>query len=60
MQPSYPFIFDVGQWAVVAFVLAMTFLSGLLGGYLFGLTHTVRHGDGGGGSKSIWTYEDED
>jgi hypothetical protein len=60
MQPSYPFTLDVAQLAVVAFVLAMTFLSGVLGGYLFGLTHTVRHGDGSQGSKSIWTYEDED
>ena len=60
MQPGYPFTLDVAQWAIVAFVLAMTFSSGVLGGYLFGLTHTVRHGDGSQGSKSIWTYEDED
>ena len=60
MQPSHSFTLDVDQWAVVAFVLATTFLSGVLGGYLFGLTHTVRHGDGSQGSKSIWTYEDED
>ena len=60
MQPGYPFTLDVARWAVVAFVLAMTFLSGVLGGYLFGLTHTVRQADGSQGSKSIWTYEDED
>ena len=61
MQPGHPFTLDVAQWAVVAFVLAMTFLSGVLGGYLFGLTHTVRHGGGSQGSKSIWTYYgDED
>jgi hypothetical protein len=54
------FILNVAQWAVVAFVMAMTFLSGVLGGYLFGLTHTVRHGGDSDGSKSIWTYEDED
>jgi hypothetical protein len=60
MQPGFPFKFDVAQWAVVAFVLAMTFLSGVLGGYLFGLTHALRQGDGSDGSNSIWTYEDED
>jgi hypothetical protein len=60
MLSGYPFRLDVAQWAVVAFVLAMTFLSGVLGGYLFGLTHIVRHGDRSQGSKSIWTYEDED
>ena len=46
MHPGYPFTLDVAQLGVVAFVLAMTFLSGVLGGYLFGLTHIVRHGDG--------------
>ena len=60
MQPGHPFTLAVAQWAVAAFVLATTFLSGVLGGYLFGLTHTARHGDGTQGSKSIWTYEDED
>jgi hypothetical protein len=60
MQPGHPFIMDVGQLAIAAFVLAMTFLSGVLGGFLFGLTHTVRQGDARQGSKSIWTYEDED
>jgi NADH:ubiquinone oxidoreductase subunit 3 (subunit A) len=60
MQLSYPFTLDVTQLGLVAFVLAMTFLSGVLGGYLFGLTHTVRQGDGSQSSKSIWTYEDED
>lgn len=60
MQPGYPFILNVSQLAVVAFVLILTFLSGVLGGYLFGLTHMVRHGDDGQGSKSIWTYEDEE
>jgi hypothetical protein len=60
MQPNYPFPLDVAQWAVAAFVLAMTFLAGVLGGYLFGLTHLVRHGDGSQGSDSIWKYEDDD
>jgi hypothetical protein len=60
MHPGYPFTLDVAQLGVVAFVLAMTFLSGVLGGYLFGLTHIVRHGDGNQDAKSIWTYEDED
>lgn len=60
MHPGYPFTLDVAQLGIVAFVLAMTFLSGVLGGYLFGLTHIVRHGDGSQDAKSIWTYEDED
>jgi hypothetical protein len=60
MQPGYAFTLDLTHWAVVAFVLAMGFLSGVLGGYLFGLTHILRHGDASQDSKSIWTYEDED
>lgn len=60
MQPSYLVTLHFAQWVVVAFVLAMAFLSGVLGGYLFGLTHIARHGDSNQGSKSIWTYEDED
>lgn len=60
MQPGYAFTMDVSQWAVVTFVLAMTFLSGILAGYLLGLTHILRHGDASQGSKSIWTYEGED
>lgn len=60
MQPHYPFIFDSGQWAVVGFVLATTFLSGVLGGYLYGLTHTARLGEGNQGSRSIWIDEHED
>jgi hypothetical protein len=59
MQPGHLFTMDVGQWALAAFVLAMTFFSGVLGGFLC-LTHTVRQGDAGRGSKSIWTYEDEE
>ena len=59
MQPGHPITLDLSHLAVVGFVLAMTFLSGLLGGYLFGLTHALRNGEGGQGSKSIWTYEDE-
>lgn len=58
MQPSYLITLHFAQWAVVAFVLAMAFLSGVLGGYLVGLTHTVCHD--GQGSKSIWTYDDEE
>ena len=58
MLPGHPFMLDLGQLAIVAFVLAMTFLSGVLGGYFFGMTHALRHG--GGDSKSIWTYETED
>jgi hypothetical protein len=60
MQPSYPLTLDVAHWGIVAFVLAMTFLSGVLGGYLFCLTHTLRHDGRSQGSRSIWTYEDED
>lgn len=59
MQPSHAFMVGLDKWAVVAFLLVMTFLSGVLGGYLFGLTHALRHDEGGRGSKSIWTYEDE-
>ncbi len=59
MQPGHLFTLDLTRWALVAFVLAMTFLSGVLGGYLFGLTRALRHGEGGPGSKSIWTCEDE-
>jgi hypothetical protein len=60
MQPGYPFILNVSQLAVVAFVLILTFLSGVLGGYLFGLTHIVRQGDGSQDAKSIWTYEEKE
>lgn len=59
MQPSYPFTFNVAQWGLVAFVLAMAFFSGVLGGYLVGLTHTAR-GDGEQNAKSIWTFDDEE
>ena len=59
MQPDHLLALDVDQWAVVAFVLAMTFLSGVFGGYLFGLTHSLRFGEGSQDSKSIWKYEDE-
>ena len=61
MQPGYPFTMDIAHWALVAFVLAMTFLSGVLGGFLLGLTHLVRHGNGNQDSKSIWAhYGDEE
>jgi hypothetical protein len=61
MQPIHSFTMDIHQWALVTFVLATTFLSGVLGGFLFGLSHTVRHGDGSQDTKSIWTYyEDEE
>lgn len=60
MQPGFPFTMDISRWAVVAFLLAMTFLSGILAGYLLGLTHTLRHGDGSQNAKSIWTYEGEE
>lgn len=59
MQPGYPLRMDFAAWAVVAFVLAIMFLSGLLAGYLFGLTQLVRNGHAGRPSKSIWTVEDE-
>jgi hypothetical protein len=55
MQPGYLFPLNLSQWGVAAFVLATMFLSGLLGGYLFGLAHAQRHGES---SKSIWEYED--
>jgi hypothetical protein len=60
MQPGHPFTMDVAQWAIEAFVLAMMFLSGVLGGYLLCLSHTVRQGHASQSSKSIWTYEDEE
>ncbi len=59
MQAGYPVTLHFAQWPVVAFVLAMMFLSGLLGGYLFGLTHALRHRDDHQRSKSAWTYEDD-
>jgi hypothetical protein len=59
MLPGYPFLLDAYHWAVVVFVLAMTFLSGALGGFFFGLTHALRHGEGDRGSKSIWTFDEE-
>jgi hypothetical protein len=59
MQPGYPLRLDLAQWALVAFVLATMFFSGVLAGYLMGLTHLVRHGERKPGSRSIWTYEDE-
>jgi hypothetical protein len=60
MQPGYLFNLDTAKWSVVAFVLATTFLSGVLGGYLFGLARALRHLDDSNGSRSIWTYEDEE
>lgn len=60
MPTGYPLSLDATQWGVVAFVLAMAFLSGVLGGYLFGLTHAVRQGSGNQAPRSIWTCEDED
>lgn len=60
MQLGYPLTLSVAQWGIVAFVLGMTFLSGVLGGYLCGLTHTVRQWNDRQAPKSIWTYEDED
>jgi hypothetical protein len=59
MQPGYPTTLHFAQWPVVAFVLAMMFFSGVLGGYLFGLTHALRHRDDRQGPKSIWTHEDD-
>ncbi len=59
MQTGYPFILHGAQWAVVAFVLAATFFSGVLGGYLFGLTHALRQRDDSQPAKSIWTYDDD-
>jgi hypothetical protein len=59
MQPGYPIRLDFTEWAVAAFVLALMFFSGVLAGYLMGLTHLVRHGHPKPGSRSIWTYEDE-
>ncbi len=59
MQPGHLFTLDVSQWAVVVFVLAMTFFCGVLGGFFFGLTRALRHGEGSQDSRSIWTYEDE-
>ena len=59
MLPGHLFTLDAGQWPVVAFVLAMTFFSGVLGGFFFGLTRAVRHGEGHPDSESIWTYEDK-
>jgi hypothetical protein len=59
MQPGHPFSLDVSQSAIVVFVLAMTFLSGVLGGYFFGLTDAVR-GHGHRESKSIWEYDEEE
>ncbi len=46
MQPGYPLRLDLAGWAVVAFVLAMMFFSGVLAGYLMGLVRLVRQGDG--------------
>jgi hypothetical protein len=60
MQADYPFVtLHFAQWAVVAFVLVIMFLSGVVGGYLFGLTRALRYRDDRQGSKSSWMYEDE-
>ncbi len=58
-MPGHPFMLGLDHWAVAGFVLALTFLSGMLGGFFFGLTRAFRHGDGGQEPRSIWTYEDE-
>jgi len=58
MQPGYLLPSNLSQWGVAAFVLAVMFLSGLVGGYLFGLAHALRHGDSSQGTKSIWEYEE--
>ena len=54
-----PFALDAVHWAVVVFVLATAFLSGALGGFFFGMTHALRHGEGNEASKSIWTFDEE-
>jgi hypothetical protein len=51
MQPDYPLRLDLAGWAVVAFVLATMFFSGVLAGYLMGLTQLVRRDEGKPGSK---------
>jgi len=59
MQEAHLFTMDAAHLGVVVFVLAMAFLSGVLGGYFFGMTHALRHGDGGEASKSIWPYDED-
>jgi hypothetical protein len=59
MEPGYPIALHFAQWPVVTFVLVTMFFSGVLGGYLFGLTRALRHREDGQGSKSIWTCEDD-
>jgi hypothetical protein len=56
MLPGHPFTLNAAQFGVVVFVLAMTFL----GGYFFGMTRAMRHGESSEGSKSIWTFDGED
>lgn len=55
----HQFRLDAAQWGVFVFVFATTFFSGMLGGFFFGMTHALRHGENGHGAKSIWTFEDE-
>ena len=54
----HSFTLNGAQWGIFVFVLATTFLSGVLGGFFFGMTHAMRHGDGES-PKSIWTFDEE-
>ena len=54
----HQFRLDAVQWGVLAFVVATTFFSGVLGGFFFGMTHALRHGESDS-SKSIWTFDEE-
>jgi hypothetical protein len=59
MSPNHPFTLDAAQWSILAFVVATVFFSGLLGGFFFGMTHAMRHGENGERTKSIWTFEED-
>lgn len=53
MLPGHHFVLDDARLGVVLFALVMTFLSGALGGFFFGITHALRHGASNLGPKSI-------
>ena len=55
----HQFTLHAAQWGVWGFVLATTFFSGVLGGFFFGMTRAMRHGESSESSKPIWIYDEE-
>lgn len=59
MLTGHHFALNDTHLDILFFVLPVTFIFGVLGGFFFGLTHALRHGASQAASKSIWTFDDE-